>query len=415
MGRGWGYNKGGGYSPSAYWQYWDGTWSAAQKRNSKGGSWKGKAEPSAPHFPAYDARGQETATPKGGKGLGEYQDAWAVEAAEPVEDMVTQVQSQINYTRKTEAKVRSLEAAKAKKEAMWGKYFEELKKAYVRELSRYQKAMSKIEQDLTTATTTRDEARRALQQFDFRTLGEEDSQATEALATEWHALTASWQREQEATNDQAILQRSRQLLPPLQSAPGMGQAAAMGALNGAMMTPDVAARLLLATLAGQPMTGQPVPGPAPAHPPAATAEGKAAEQIDKPEGTATKHPEHGPEVAPPYVASPSTRLGEAPSPSATKPPPRPRQRLPVKGQAIHPVHTQVPTTLSDKLNAKRGVLQPFGRPSGENAAPLNTHAMKQEMPGHPAPTDIEVDMTAEDDTDDEPPPIPPGPTLDGLG
>ena len=153
-----------------------------------------------------------------------------------------------------------LGGSKSEVEAMWGKYFEDLKNAYVRELSRYQKAMSKIEQDLATATTTRDEARRALQQFDFRTLGEEDSQATEALATEWHALTAGWQREQEATSDQAVLQRSRQLHLPSQSGSSMGQAPMMGALNGAMMTPDVAARLLLATLAGQPLTGGPAPG-----------------------------------------------------------------------------------------------------------------------------------------------------------
>ena len=413
MGRGWGYNKGGGHpSNSAYWQYWDGTWSSSQRRNPKGGNWKtGKTETNTPYFPAYDARSQDTTVPKGGKGHGEHQDSWAMDASEPVEDMVTLVQSQINYTRKAEARVRNLEAARVKKENMWNKYFDELKKAYVRELSRYQKAMNKIDQDLAAATAARDEARRALQQFDFRKIGEEDSQATEELALEWHALTKSWAKEQEAASEQTAMHRPHLPFPGMSPGMGLAPAPMMGMPNGAMMTPDAAARLFLATIAGQPMMSDQASVPATAAMPPSSAE----ERTDKPAEPEQGHVPAGAGTAPPYVPSPSARTCDAPSPPV-KPPQRSRQRLPIKGQPLHPVHTQVPVpaTLADKLAAKRSVMKPFCKTEEGAVASAGPLEARPDSAGPPEQQDIEVIMSG-GDTDDEPPPIPKGPSLDGLG
>ena len=332
-----------------------------------------------------------------------------METNEPVEDMVTLVQNQINYTRKTEARVRNLETARVKKEKMWNNYFDELKKAYVRELSRYQKAMTKIEQDLAAATATRDEARRALQQFDFRKLGEEDSQATEELALEWQALTQSWAREQDATNEQTAMYRSHPPFPGIPPGMGLAPAPMIGMPNGAMMTPDAAARLFLATIAGQPMMSGQAPASAPADKPPSTKE----ERPDKPAEPEQGHAHACAGTAPPYVPSPSARTCDAPSPPV-KPPQRPKQRLPVKGQPLHPVHTQVPATLADKLAAKRNVMRSFGKAEEGAGAPTGTKEAVQGPMGPPEQQDVEIVMT-DGDTDDEPPPIPKGPSLDGLG
>ncbi|OLP81663.1 hypothetical protein AK812_SmicGene37770 [Symbiodinium microadriaticum] len=354
---------------------------------------------------------EDTTVPKGGKGHGEHQDSWAMDASEPVEDMVTLVQSQINYTRKAEARVRNLEAARVKKENMWNKYFDELKKAYVRELSRYQKAMNKIDQDLAAATAARDEARRALQQFDFRKIGEEDSQATEELALEWHALTKSWAKEQEAASEQTAMHRPHLPFPGMTPGMGLAPAPMMGMPNGAMMTPDAAARLFLATIAGQPMMSDQASVPATAAMPPSSAE----ERTDKPAEPEQGHVPAGAGTAPPYVPSPSARTCDAPSPPV-KPPQRSRQRLPIKGQPLHPVHTQVPVpaTLADKLAAKRSVMKPFCKTEEGAVASAGPLEARPDSAGPPEQQDIEVIMSG-GDTDDEPPPIPKGPSLDGLG
>ena len=67
----------------------------------------------------------------------------------------------------------------------------------------------------------------------------------------------------------------------------------------------------------------------------------------------------GPEA--PYIASPSSQKVEphalsSPAPAAKASPvlrTRPGARVPVKGAPLHPVHTQVPGKLSEKLDAKR--------------------------------------------------------------
>ena len=165
-------------------------------------------------------------------------------------------------------------------------------------------------------------------------------------------------------------------------------------MSGGMMTQEAALRLLAATMQHMP--------PQQAH--------VGPEQVEVPHPAVpvqteagarpTTQPSMAPQQAPTsvYVPSPShpgtTTHVAGNSPQGHGPSPRPRKpRVPVKGAPLQTVQTVAPGSLSDKLDAKRRAMQPFG--VGPHQAPTDATTQPPQLPpqeaqvrqnlGHPGP------------------------------
>ena len=249
--------------------------------------------------------------------------------------------------------MRNLVSAREKKDALWQKFQEDLKQAWLKETARYQKAIESLDRDLAAAVIARDEARQGIRQY----LSQGPAAAMMDLETEpgeqdWDSLTTGWRQEQHETDaSQAVLRRA------LASTQAAMPSAPMPSAGG-IMTPEAAAQLLLATIHGHcPGMVQPT-GPRPG-----TAEPAPLYNMHKQSDGPTRNTAK--EAPVPYLNSPSTRTLDPPpttSPmssqrtsSMSRPKAQPRQ--PVKGAPLQPVHTQQPGSLASKLEAKRTQLQ----------------------------------------------------------
>ena len=195
--------------PEASWQYWPGAWSPKGHDPS---SW---SHGSTQVFPAYDdqkrvqALAKASAFPKG-HSKGKAAEQWGP-APDPSDSWTQFLQDAINSTRKAEQRVRSLAATRAKKEALWTKYLEDMKQTLQREHLRHQKEVERVSADLQAATLVQDDARAHLRQS-WEAVARGSLPAAEAMETEgdtWEAMLTSWQTEQhEKMASHAVLQRA---------------------------------------------------------------------------------------------------------------------------------------------------------------------------------------------------------------
>ena len=350
---------GGGRQPhsSEYWQYWPGAWKSPRQRTYGWDEWQ--QEPPTPAFPAYDGKSRASALKKEISAETMRKPQWlAGQEEDPGAMMTAELQEQVNLTRKAEQRVRSLAAARKQKDALWAKWQEDMKQSYLKESTRYHKAIGSLDKDLAQAVAAREEARQNIRAYIQNGGAPANMQEDDVAELDWDGMTSRWRQEQrEVEAPRAILQRAMQTqaVPPASGA--AGTPAPLTA--GAWMTPDAAARLFMAAMGGQMCMA----GTAP--PNLGTEHGTATLGQVPPPAAGDPSTLLGTQgLAPPYPASPSAHKAEAatssPAPaakatSATRP--RVGQRHPIKGAPLQPVHTQVPGKLADKLNAKRSVLQ----------------------------------------------------------
>ena len=400
MGRGWEGKQHGG-KPSKYWQYWEGAWSNQRPRGQPDYQDRGSWDATAPAFPAYDARSQAVALAKTGKGA-EGKGAPSLESwPDPADDLANYMQGHINHTRKAEQRVRALQKAKAQKDALWEKYQADMKKAYLREMTRHQKELARIEKELESAVEQREEARKEIRQAAARhAAGDDRPMEVENMDEEWQSMTNSWQQEhQEADGPHAVLRRALagEQPHPQTSAPPPTMGHPSSVHPGAITTPEMAARLFMATMAGLPLSSIPMPTAQTMQVPQSVPAPVTAQQ-GAPPGAPTVGPTSGAppvEVPAPFVPSPSSRQAEVPasSPMASKARQR-TPRRPVKTAQVNPVHTYVPPSLGDKLAAKRQAML-----ASQDVKPeLKEHvAQEGNMPSNP--TEPTHSFLADDDSD----------------
>ena len=418
MGRGWDSRPKGGrhagtYSGSEHWDYWSGTWSP-RLRGKAQETWYPEGHGTA--FPAYDDKdrvanikweGHGKGHQKGLKGPSPTGKSAALDE-DPAEQMTSGLQDHINLTRKAEQKVRSLQMARERKDALWQKFQEDMKQSWLKETARYNKAIEALDRDIAAAITARDEARGNIRQFFLNGPTTARPQAElEEGAMDWEAMTLGWQHEQqEAHASQAVLRRALQPpQTPVQGHPGHGV--------GGLMSPEAAAQLLMATMHGQALSGA-MPLGFPATP---------TEPVipdDQSLRSAVPEPNSGKEVPAPYVPSPSSRGPEAStstSPTALLKPgsvPRSRNqpRMPIKGAPLQPVHTQTANSLANKLEARRTQLQSTIGEGHTEEGHIPPMAGQTDHAGKPASLLVDDDDNTEG-SEDKPSHKPDG--LDGLG
>ena len=353
MGKGGPAPRGGGQQYSERWRYWPGAWHSPRSRNKSWDSWDAwRQEVPEPSFPSYDGKSQTVALKKEAQAEGDRRPARAEADEDPGSMMTAELQEYVNATRKAEQRVRSLTATKKQKEDLWTKWQDDMRKAFLKEAARHDKAIENLTRDLNIAVAARDEARLNIRNYIANGGNAADMERPEDDDFDWTSMTNRWRQEQQDTDaPQAILRRA--MGPPTGHPPPLpvpGQAA--------MMTPEAATRLFMAVMGGH------MPGPGTM--PAGAGEGsRGLPTLERPEVTSTGLA--GPTAhAAPYVPSPSRGQMEPP-PSGTSPPPntrtgsasRPRAapRNPVKGAPLQPIHPQHQSTLTAKLEAKRCALK----------------------------------------------------------
>ena len=267
-------------------------------------------------------------------------------------DTLRDIQRAVTSARRADGRVRRLKEDRQLKTEQWKLYEQNHKEEYLRQKQRYEAALKKIEVDIQEATRLGQEAAQEVQDI----ANGRKPAPPPALATDqaWDALMSNGD---EHNMEEDFLQDALEAanLAKQRTTPGAGHNL------GRLMTPEVAAQLLRATMLNLP------PGtdlqdllPGPERRPSLVTEGpgRTVEQTEPPP------------VAAPFPPSPSTshmELGGAPptgnmtsaSPGAR---PKPGPRVPLKGAPIHPVHTGTGQgcQLADKLEAKRQALKPFG-------------------------------------------------------
>ena len=158
MGRGW--QKGNRHRGSQQddrskrWDYWPGAWSPSQRQKN---GWQASKEEDHPAFPRYDARRLDLSQPA--NQLIEIRDT----RSEP-RGFAGELQLIINQTRKYEQRLNSLQKSRQQRLAQWDKYEADIKKSYQAERERHQKALAKIEEDLSAVKQQYDQVQEQMGQ-----------------------------------------------------------------------------------------------------------------------------------------------------------------------------------------------------------------------------------------------------------
>ncbi|CAE7514494.1 unnamed protein product [Symbiodinium sp. CCMP2592] len=295
------------------------------------------------------------------------------------EDMMTDIQRAVTRARKADIRVRKLKEDRDRKKQQWKLWEKSHKEEYVKQKQRYEAALARIETEVQEATSQGQTAAREVQDIangkkPTRELVDQEAENA------WDAFIGTTE---ETAAPEAFLQDA------LSAAATAGHNPHGGIPGGRIMSPEVAAQLLQATLANLPpgfcLTS--VPGAAmgqanaqeagtgkpPLAEPTAAPPGLSTQQVPFPPSPSTSHPEMGVGYA---AASPGTRGKTTP-------------RQPVKGATLHPVHTGPGPgdKLASKLEAKRQAMQPFGIPSsapaglaGRTPAPTQSVGSDEDMP-----------------------------------
>ena len=296
--------------------------------------------------------------------------------------LMREVQKSLSQARKADHKVRRLREDKKKKAAQWELFVKESKEAFLAEKRRFQTSIEKIEEDIRTATEAGKDSSSMVQALVLRGLDAKQSASAPMLEEDqaWEDLM----KEAEAPTEpgffsEALKAAERMRMPRQQPVHP----------DGRLMTQEAAARILQMAMASMPPEHMPTvvsTGPPPG---LGGSAGPSAPPMTAPSGPAE-----------PYMGSPSTRDAELlratdrAAPSENIPSPSPpsslkpsRQRIPVKGAPLQPVHTGTgqAASLAGKLEAKRDAMRPFGIPSET--------AFQATLNGQAFPTNI---LTGED-------------------
>ncbi|OLP89331.1 hypothetical protein AK812_SmicGene29223 [Symbiodinium microadriaticum] len=129
---------------------------------------------------------------------------------QPQEDrssFVDAFQGLLNQARKAEQRVRSLTATRTLKQQQWANYQEKMKKSWMAEQQRFNKAMEKVSTDLEAALAAQEAAR------DQLVCWTDKSRAAPVAPpqndSEWESMVGDWQQEQmEAEDARSVLQRA---------------------------------------------------------------------------------------------------------------------------------------------------------------------------------------------------------------
>ncbi|CAE7878516.1 PETs, partial [Symbiodinium microadriaticum] len=335
------------YDGHGSWQLWRGAWATSPKTTQRG-----RGQPPA----RYDwTEIQDTA-------LEPY---WENEGMEEPEDTDSAIRKAmmkgLHTAKKADNRIRKLRQDVKRRRAQFQQFEKDLKQQYHDEQRRFENDMQKLEMDIEQATQAGQEASKAVQHIALHGPPATGSQEAE-IGESWSRLMATpatTETEGPATD---FLKEAMAAVQQAQRGP---PAAPPTANPGQLMSATAAAQILASVLAatGVPVTPAQVPQAAPTMtaPPSTSANDPT---------TTTGVPGHVP-----YVPSPSTRKLEHPvglSPGhKASPPARPKQRAPLKGQPIQPVH-QAPSckAIETRLEAKRQAALPFGAappPSSEDA------------------------------------------------
>ena len=266
-----------------------------------------------------------------------------------------EVQKALTSARKADHKVRRLREDRQTKEAQWIQFQKDSKAAYLQEKARYENAINQLEEEIQLTIDNGKQASLRIQALAAR--------GPEAIAQAPAEVTdGSWEellQDSTMTVESGFLRDAMAAAQQVQSAVGGPPLPT----DGRLVPPEVAARFLQLALASLPAGGAGVTQPpmqAPTPP--------------EPEGAATTAPTPPPTLAAPagldvpYLGSPQPATAAPPgtgtacthamaSPHSGKP----KERRPVKGALIQPVHTPSGAVgLADKLEKKRHAMQPFG-------------------------------------------------------
>ena len=135
-GGGKGNHNGGGHGS---WSYWRGTWSPSQKSNAP---WRTEHQQQwnqnqhKKSFPHYDAvpRSERPALVE-------------VASSSQSDGYVTDLQKAVNSARKSEQRVKKIQAERLERQEQWRSYEAELRRCYAQEKQRYKSALARLEKD----------------------------------------------------------------------------------------------------------------------------------------------------------------------------------------------------------------------------------------------------------------------------
>ena len=199
--------------PEATWNFWPGAWSPpTAKGRDKYPTYM------LPQFPSYDDQARVQALTKAtaaqtAKSKGRGKTVEDADMTDPADTVTQFLQEAINTTRKSEQKMRSLTATKAKKEALWVKYVEDMKRTLQKEHQRHQKEMERLNADIHMAAQAQEQARGHLRHSweAIAAYGQPPPTTESAQDTSWDNMLEAWQAEQQdSTAPQAVLRRALQ-------------------------------------------------------------------------------------------------------------------------------------------------------------------------------------------------------------
>ena len=336
------------------WAIWPGAYSPKASQNppwQKGGN--SAPSQSQPRFPAYDAK-----PPSGYEDKPDPRDRLSLRDTEDADGtLVPSVQRALNGARKAEARVLKLQKDKDRTEKQWKDYVRDSRAAYVKEHNRHLRALEFFEKEMADALVQQKNARVLLKHAAFQeALPEAGATSMEIsdAGADWERMVSEWEQEQ-AKRDDAVLRRAMMERSDVRSTFSPPQPR-----HAAPRSPLPTAPLVVSA-PGAPLDGN--AGRTDGYGPAYNAASPAARVDPYPA------PSPGP-AAREFPPTPSASVpGLEPSLGTSPVPPPARshtevQRKSMPATTTHPDRPGGPSTVADKLEAKRSAMMPFGRPPG---------------------------------------------------
>ncbi|CAE7193595.1 unnamed protein product, partial [Symbiodinium microadriaticum] len=372
--------------PEATWNFWPGAWSppAAKGRDRY-------PTHMLPQFPSYDDQARVQALTKAtaaqaAKSKGRGKSVEDADMSDPADTVTQFLQEAINTTRKTEQKMRSLTATRARKETLWVKYVEDMKRTLQKEHQRHQKEMERLNADLHVAAQAQEQARDHLRHSweAIAAHGQPPPVAEAARDTSWDNMLEAWQAEQQdSIAPQAILRRA------LQGALPAAVAAKASATHDELFHTPPRKSAPMPSFTPPPHAAMTPPGLSRTTDPYMTSPG----QPEMPSAAAMETHQDA-ETAGPDTSAPRSR------PKSTDP------RTPVKKLPVGVTHTTAHphSDIADKLNQKRAQILEGGAMNPFRIAPAGTQTLPRQEEPPPARNLLEECEIVETDDEDLPPP-----------
>ncbi|CAE7818387.1 unnamed protein product [Symbiodinium necroappetens] len=316
-------------------QLWRGSWSTASpkapwKPNGPGSYRSAQASEA---FPAFDA--QTVQLPLRGREIAPKELAAAGHDGGEIL-LLNNLQSMLNTARKAEGRTAKACAAREQLKAQWEKYLENMKDSWLKEKRRFEQAMAKQDKEVAEAREAQASARKLIRQAALPVTVERGPTPMEEDSMAWEELRASWDAEQDQELDGVL----RRALEETQEPPPVTPLRSTQAMP---RTPTPS----------HPAAAVPLTTPTARSDPYVSATGVAPIASPAPEGTAA-----------------ALEAAEAAALEASRRTPRTAgPRLGIKTTSkTSPAPPSISTSLSEKIEARRKALNPFGRPGPALAA-----------------------------------------------